>query len=159
MTTPYRIGRIFGLCLCHTRLYADSSGILHDFICMIYWIWCHIPMVLISILFALCPYVFSNAHWHPNFVMILTLSSLGLRRSLSETTTNATSGDKFGIMTTLVFSINLKHLCEINATVPRRTNTTDIILCMRPANERWHYSVTLSLTGWAHTQNDPYTVI
>ena len=31
---------------------------------------------------------------------------------------------------------------------------TGIILCMCPANERWRYSVTPSLTGWAHTQND-----
>ena len=30
------------------------------------------------------------------------------------------------------------------------------ILCMRPANERWRYSVTPSLIGWAHTQNDPW---
>ena len=30
-----------------------------------------------------------------------------------------------------------------------------IILCMRPANERWRYTVTPSLIGWAHTQIDP----
>ena len=30
-----------------------------------------------------------------------------------------------------------------------------IILCMCPANERWRYSVTPSLIGWAHAQNDP----
>ena len=29
-----------------------------------------------------------------------------------------------------------------------------IVLFMHPANERQHYSVTLSLIGWAHTQND-----
>ena len=29
------------------------------------------------------------------------------------------------------------------------------ILCMCPANERWRYSVTPSLIGWAYTQNDP----
>ena len=29
-----------------------------------------------------------------------------------------------------------------------------IILCMCPANERWCYSITSSLMGWAHTQND-----
>ena len=34
-----------------------------------------------------------------------------------------------------------------------------IILCMRPANERWCYTVTPSLIGWAHTQNDPCHVI
>ena len=31
-----------------------------------------------------------------------------------------------------------------------------IILCMHPANERWCYSVTPSLIGWAQTQNDPW---
>ena len=30
-----------------------------------------------------------------------------------------------------------------------------IILCMHTANERWCYSVTPSLIGLAHTQNDP----
>ena len=28
-----------------------------------------------------------------------------------------------------------------------------IILCLYPANDRWRYNVTLSLIGWAHTQN------
>ena len=28
-----------------------------------------------------------------------------------------------------------------------------IIVCMCPANERWRYTVTSSLIGWAHTQN------
>ena len=32
---------------------------------------------------------------------------------------------------------------------------TGIILCMRPANERQSYNVTLSPIGWAHAQNDP----
>ena len=31
-----------------------------------------------------------------------------------------------------------------------------IILCVRPANQRWRYIVTSSLIGWAHPQNDPY---
>ena len=30
-----------------------------------------------------------------------------------------------------------------------------ILLCMRPANERWRYTVTPSFIGWAHTQKDP----
>ena len=30
-----------------------------------------------------------------------------------------------------------------------------IILCMRPANERWRYDVMSSPTGWSHTQNYP----
>ena len=34
--------------------------------------------------------------------------------------------------------------------------TSGIILCMRPANESWRYTVTPSLIGWAHTQNDPW---
>ena len=29
-----------------------------------------------------------------------------------------------------------------------------IILCMRPTNERWRYTVTPSFIGWAHTQCD-----
>ena len=29
-----------------------------------------------------------------------------------------------------------------------------IILCIHPANDRWCYSVTSSLIGWVHTQND-----
>ena len=33
--------------------------------------------------------------------------------------------------------------------------TAGIILWMRPANERWRYTVTPSLIGWAHTQYDP----
>ena len=31
-----------------------------------------------------------------------------------------------------------------------------LILCMRPANERWCYNVTSSLIGWAHSQNGPW---
>ena len=31
-----------------------------------------------------------------------------------------------------------------------------IIWCMRPANERRRYTVTSSLIGWAHKQNDPW---
>ena len=31
-----------------------------------------------------------------------------------------------------------------------------IILCMHAANEGWRYTVTPSLLGWAHTQNDPW---
>ena len=34
---------------------------------------------------------------------------------------------------------------------------TRISLGMHPANERQHYTVTLSLVGWAHTQNDPWS--
>ena len=37
----------------------------------------------------------------------------------------------------------------------KSTTYTGIILCTRPANERWHYIVTSSSIGWVHTQNDP----
>ena len=36
------------------------------------------------------------------------------------------------------------------------SDTGGIILCMRPANERWSYNVTSSPIGWAHIQNDPW---
>ena len=36
--------------------------------------------------------------------------------------------------------------------------TTEIILCMRPANERRRYIVMSSAIGWMHTQNDACTV-
>ena len=32
---------------------------------------------------------------------------------------------------------------------------TGISLGKRPANERHHYNVTMSLIGWAHTYTDP----
>ena len=35
-------------------------------------------------------------------------------------------------------------------------SVTGLILGMGSANERWHYNVTWCLTGWAHTQNDPW---
>ena len=34
-----------------------------------------------------------------------------------------------------------------------------IILCVRIANERWRYNVTLSLIGWVNTQNDLWGVL
>ena len=34
-----------------------------------------------------------------------------------------------------------------------------IFLCMGSANERRHYNVMPPLTGWAHTQNDPCTIM
>ena len=36
---------------------------------------------------------------------------------------------------------------------------SEINLCMRLANERWRYTVTPSLIGWAHTQNGPQAFI
>ena len=34
--------------------------------------------------------------------------------------------------------------------------SSEIILCVRPANEIWRYIVTSSLIGQVHTQNDPW---
>ena len=48
----------------------------------------------------------------------------------------------------------LNHYCMNIRTVYDCT-LYRIILCMHPANERWCYTVTPSLIGWAHTQNDP----
>ena len=39
----------------------------------------------------------------------------------------------------------------------RAVEPAGIILCMSPTNERWHYIVTSSLIGWAHTQNHSWT--
>ena len=41
-------------------------------------------------------------------------------------------------------------------THPPVTKRTMIILCMCAANERRPYSVTSSLIGWVHSQNDPW---
>ena len=38
----------------------------------------------------------------------------------------------------------------------KRGSWARITLWMRPANERRRYIVTLSLIGWAHSQNDPW---
>ena len=35
-------------------------------------------------------------------------------------------------------------------------HTSGSTLCMRPSNERWRYTVTPSLIGWGHTQNDTW---
>ena len=35
---------------------------------------------------------------------------------------------------------------------------TRITLCKGSANDRRHYNVTSSLIGWAHTQNDPFSM-
>ena len=32
-----------------------------------------------------------------------------------------------------------------------------IVLCIRPANERWHYILTMSFIAWAHTQNNSWS--
>ena len=41
----------------------------------------------------------------------------------------------------------ITHICP-------DVHTPGIIVCMRPANERWRYTVTPSLIGWARTQNE-----
>ena len=65
-------------------------------------------------------------------IMMPTLSLLAAPEIGTTTIPNVASDDKFGIMTTLA----------------------GIILCMHPANERRRYSVTPSLIGWVHTQNE-----
>ena len=46
------------------------------------------------------------------------------------------------------------HIC---VTRPQWVNRyAGIILCMSPTNERWCYTVTPSLIGWVHTQNDSW---
>ena len=52
----------------------------------------------------------------------------------------------------ITFSLNR---CHLSKWLEYPLTSTRIILCMRPANERWRYIVTLSLIGWVHTQNDP----
>ena len=40
----------------------------------------------------------------------------------------------------------------------KHESNTEIILCMGSANERRCYVVTSFLIGWAHTQNDPWSI-
>ena len=59
-----------------------------------------------------------------------------------------------------LFSLGLNELNPVlgNYKNPGQTpfSLPEIILCIHPANERWHYNVTPSLIGRASTQNDPY---
>ena len=60
-----------------------------------------------------------------------------------------------------IFGINGMHwnICNPNQTNGATlwsTTIAGIILCMRPANERWCYNVTSSLISRAHTQNNPH---
>ena len=50
-----------------------------------------------------------------------------------------------------VFSSNTKN--QVNSFL--KAPFPGIILCMATANGRRRYTVTSSLIGWAHTQNDP----
>ena len=56
------------------------------------------------------------------------------------------------IQQTVSYLLTMGWLCsKENTNIPN----TGIIWCMRPANERQRYTVTLSLIGWAHTRNNP----
>ena len=61
---------------------------------------------------------------------------------------------KWSLKWILIYSSRLEHLKDIWYILS--VCYLGIILCMRPANERWCYTVTPSVIGWAHTQNDPY---
>ena len=57
------------------------------------------------------------------------------------------------------YGIDVGFLFQYSAPGSVKTNPEPGILCMRPANERRRYNVTLStssLIGCAHTQNDPW---
>ena len=56
-------------------------------------------------------------------------------------------------LTSLILSWSFVFLYSLYYTT---FNVTGVILCIHPANERWSYIVTLSVIGWAHTQNDPW---
>ena len=49
--------------------------------------------------------------------------------------------------------------CIISYYKDKKLHNTGIILCMGRANKRRHYNVTLSLIGWAHTQNNSYNIM
>ena len=51
------------------------------------------------------------------------------------------------------------HICIWSEGVRHIRVHTGIILWMRPANERQCYSVTLSLIGWVHIQNDSWHMV
>ena len=57
--------------------------------------------------------------------------------------------------------LRTQTICSTNTgmVIAIRCIMPGIILCMRPANERWRYTVTPSLIGWVHTQNDPCMLI
>ena len=68
--------------------------------------------------------------------------------------------DRFAKTQSLLTGLRKSH--SRNSSVLRRGfNYTlpGIILCLRLANERRRYTVTPSLIGWAHTQNDPWIVV
>ena len=46
--------------------------------------------------------------------------------------------------------------CHVNLCGRKMEGKAGIILWMRTANERRRYIVTSSLTGWTHSQNDPW---
>ena len=68
-------------------------------------------------------------------------------------------GHKGGFMKSMS-SMELHQILEVPWNVAPSansivTNSTWTKLCMCPANDRWHYIVTVSLIDWTDTQNEP----
>ena len=86
---------------------------------------------------------------------------IGMSLSMSG---NPFKSDKWILIKTFPVTHKINHLnCSANIKSTMVTGQQQlltkiayrIILRMRPANERWRYSVTSSLIAWVHTQNDP----
>ena len=54
------------------------------------------------------------------------------------------------------YDVRMYVILAIQIRVARQYANAGISVGMRPANEIRRYNVTTSLTGWAHTQTDPY---
>ena len=52
----------------------------------------------------------------------------------------------------------LFHSVRLSYTTQMTYDAVRDHLCTHPANEKRRYNVTLSLIGWAHTQNDPFAM-
>ena len=89
-----------------------------------------------------------------------TLASLVVLEVFLMTTSSATSDDKwhhvnFLVSTKCIILEQNQHTGSIN--LASQHNQRDyIILCMHPTNERWCYSATPPLIGWAYTENDTF---
>ena len=57
------------------------------------------------------------------------------------------------------FSFDMADEISLNLAASRNCINSGIILRMYTANERWRYNVTPSLIGWAHTRNDPWSIL
>ena len=66
--------------------------------------------------------------------------------------------DKYTVFTCIKKRIAYKYVkhSATNLNTIIKFQFAGIILCIRPANERWRYTVTPSLIGWAHIQNDTW---